>query len=161
VTAPAADRIALRFEVEDLYADYAEIIDGGALERWPDLFADPCLYRIVSKENWDQDLPLSLMRCESRAMLEDRAFACSKLNVYAPRSWRHLITQVRAAPDGTEIAAQGNFAVLETSTDGATKLLCAGAYRDRLVRSDGTLRFRQRVCIYDTALIPGSIVFPL
>ncbi len=76
-------------------------------------------------------------------------------------SWRHLITQLRAAPDGTEVAARANFAVLETSTDGATKLLCAGAYRDRLVRTDGMLRFRERLCIYDTALIPGSIVFPL
>jgi len=161
VTGPAVDQLALRLEIEDLYADYAEIVDGGLLERWAALFTDPCLYRIVSKENFDQDLPLSLMRCESRGMLEDRAFASAELNVYAPRTWRHLIGHVRAAPDGAEIAARASFAVLETASDGSTHLLCAGAYRDRLARIDGTLRFRERLCIYDTALIPGSIVFPL
>jgi len=161
VTGPTVDQPALRLEIEDFYADYAEIVDGGLLDRWPALFTDPCLYRIVSKENFDQDLPLSLMRCESRGMLEDRAFACAKLNVYAPRTWRHLIGHVRAAPNGAEIAGHASFAVLETTSDGTTRLLCAGVYRDRLMRIDGALRFRERLCIYDTALIPGSIVFPL
>jgi 3-phenylpropionate/cinnamic acid dioxygenase small subunit len=153
--------VSLRDELEDLYAEYCEIIDGGDLERWPGLFAEPCLYRIVSKENYDKGLPLSLMRCESLGMLRDRAFASQKLNVYGPRSWRHQITQIRAQADGSEIAARANFALFETLHDQHTKILCTGRYLDRLVRTEAGLRFREKLCIYDSALIPGSIVLPL
>ena len=81
--------MSLREELEDFYAEYSEVIDSGALERWPELFVEPCLYRIVSKENYDRGLPLSLMLCESLGMLRDRALSSRKLNVYAPRTWRH------------------------------------------------------------------------
>lgn len=153
--------LLLREELEDLYAEYAEIIDGGALERWPELFVEPCLYRIVSKENWDKGLPLSLMLCDSLGMLRDRAFASQRLNVYGPRAWRHCITGIRARAEGDEIAAQANFAVFESLHDRPTQILCAGRYLDRLVRSPAGLRFREKICVYDSALIPGSIVFPL
>jgi 3-phenylpropionate/cinnamic acid dioxygenase small subunit len=152
---------ALRDELENLYADYAEAIDGGTLEHWPDFFVDPCLYRIVSKENFDKGLPLSLMRCESLGMLKDRAFASEKLNVYGPRAWRHAITQIRAELQGEEIAVRANFAVFETLHDEHTRILCTGAYRDRLVRTPAGLKFREKICVYDAALIPGSIVMPI
>src|SRR4051812_30120213 len=101
--------MALQREIEDLFADYAEAIDDGNLERWPQFFTDPCLYRIVSKENWDKKLPMSLMRCESLGMLKDRAFASQKLNVYGPRTWRHFVSQIRAKTEGDRIVARSNF----------------------------------------------------
>lgn len=152
---------SLREELEDLYADYAEAIDSGNLERWPEFFAEPCLYRIVSKENHDRGLPLSLMRCESMGMLKDRAFASRKLNVYGPRAWRHSITQIRAQAEGGEISARANFAVFETLHDQHTRILCTGRFFDKLVRTGAGLRFREKICVYDSALIPGSIVLPL
>jgi anthranilate 1,2-dioxygenase small subunit len=153
--------MSLREEVEDFYAEYGEVIDGGPLERWPELFIEPCLYRIVSRENWDKELPLSLMRCESIGMLKDRALASQKLNVYGPRAWRHSITQIRAREDGERIAARANFVVFETLQDQHTRVLCAGRYLDTLVRTDAGLRLREKICVYDAALIPGSIVLPL
>jgi anthranilate 1,2-dioxygenase small subunit len=153
--------VSLREELEDFYADYAEVIDGGALERWPELFVEPCLYRIVSKENYDKGLPLSLMRCESLGMLKDRAYASKELNVYAPRAWRHSITQIRAREANATIAVQANFVVLESLSDQHTRVLCAGRYLDRLVRTQAGLRLREKICVYDAALIPGSLVMPL
>jgi anthranilate 1,2-dioxygenase small subunit len=150
-----------RDELEELYAEYGDVIDGGTLERWPELFVEPCLYRIVSKENYDKGLPLSLMLCESLGMLRDRALASRKLNVYAPRTWRHSITQIRALMDGDEIAAQANFAIFETLHDQPTQILCTGRYLDKLARAPAGLRFREKTCVYDSTLIPGSIVFPL
>ncbi len=151
----------MREEVEDLYAEYADAIDNGPLERWPELFTDPCLYRIVSKENYDRGLPLSLMRCESVGGLRDRALASQKLNVYGPRAWRHSITQIRAKEESGEIVASANFVVFESLHDRHTQVLCSGRYLDRLARSGASLRFREKICIYDAALIPGSIVMPL
>ena len=151
----------LRAELEELYADYAEVIDSGALERWPGFFAEPYLYRIVSKENHDRGLPMNLMRCDSLGMLTDRAFASQKLNVYGPRVWRHMVSNVRAREDGTLIAAQANFAVFETLHDRHTGILVTGRYLDKVVRTDAGLKFREKLCVYDSALIPGSIVAPL
>ncbi len=153
--------MSLREELEEFYAAYAEVIDGGALERWPEFFVEPCLYRIVSKENHDKDLPLSLMRCESLGMLKDRAYASKELNVYAPRAWRHSITQIRGREAGATVAAQANFLVLESLPDQHTRVLCAGRYFDKLVRTEAGLRLREKICVYDAALIPGSIVMPL
>lgn len=150
-----------RDELEELYAEYGEVIDGGTLERWPDLFVEPCLYRIVSKENHDKGLPLSVMLCESLGMLRDRAVASQKLNVYGPRTWRHAITQIRALVDGEQIVAQANFVIFETLHDRPTHILCTGRYLDKLVRSGAGLRFREKICVYDSTLIPGSIVFPI
>ena len=151
----------LQRDVEALYADYGEIIDEGRLDAWPDLFVEPCLYRIVSKENHDKGLPLSLMRCESIGMLRDRAFACQKLNVYGPRVWRHCITQVRIQPEGEHIKSRANFAVFETLHDRPTQILTSGRFLDSLVRTPDGLRFREKICVYDSSLIPGSVVFPL
>ena len=151
----------LRDELEDLYADYADAIDSGALERWPEFFTDPCLYRIVSKENHDAGHPISLMRCESLGMLRDRAVASQKLNVYGPRAWRHMISHLRGREDGALIAVQANFVVFETLHDQHTRVLVSGRCIDKLVRTGAGLRFRQKVCVYDSALIPGSIVVPL
>jgi len=153
--------MTLREEVEDFYAEYAEVIDSGELERWPGLFVEPCLYRIVSKENYDKGLPLSLMRCESLGMLRDRAFASQKLNVYGPRTWRHSITQIRTQEEAGRIHVRANFFLFETLHDQHTRLLCAGRYLDTLVRTDAGLRLREKICVYDAALIPGSIVMPL
>jgi 3-phenylpropionate/cinnamic acid dioxygenase small subunit len=153
--------MTLREELEDFYAEYSEVIDSGALERWPELFVEPCLYRVVSKENYDKGLPLSLMRCESLGMLRDRAFASQKLNVYGPRAWRHSITQIRAREEENRVAARANFFVFETLQDQHTRLLCAGRYLDTLVRTEAGLRLREKICVYDAALIPGSIVMPL
>src|SRR5687767_11813858 len=153
--------MSLREELEDFYAEYSEVIDSGALERWPELFVEPCLYRIVSKENHDRGLPLSLMLCESLGMLRDRAVASQKLNVYGPRTWRHSITQIRARLEGDRIVARANFAIFETLLDEPTRVLCTGRYLDTLAWSGAGLRFREKICIYDSTLIPGSIVFPL
>lgn len=153
--------MSLREEIEDFYAEYSEIIDGGSLERWPDLFVEPCLYRIVSKENHDKGLPLSLMRCESLGMLRDRALASQKLNVYGPRTWRHCITQIRAREEDDRIAARANFALFETLHDEHTHVLCTGCYLDTLVRTEAGLRLREKICVYDSALIPGSVIMPL
>jgi anthranilate 1,2-dioxygenase small subunit len=153
--------MSLREQVEDFYAEYSEIIDSGKLERWPDLFIEPCLYRIVSKENHDKGLPLSLMRCESLGMLRDRALASQSLNVYAPRAWRHSITQIRSREEHERIAVRANFVVFESLQDQHTRVLVAGRYLDTLVRTEAGLRLREKICVYDAALIPGSIVMPL
>jgi hypothetical protein len=45
--------------------------------------------------------------------------------------------------------------------DRLSELFQVGQYRDRLVRSTDRLLFKEKICIYDSVLIPNSLVFPV
>lgn len=157
MTSPAA-----RLQAEDLYIAYADAIDGGRVQDWPQFFADPCLYKIVTAENLARGLPLGMMHCDSLGMVKDRAVASAKLNVFAPRLWRHMISNVRIlADDGEALRARANFLVIETPVGKPPHVLAVGQSDDVLVRRDGGLLFRERICVCDNDLIQGSIVFPI
>jgi anthranilate 1,2-dioxygenase small subunit len=157
------DDAALRLELAELYADYADCLDEADLDRWPELFCASCEYRITSRENHERGLPLALVRCESRAGLRDRVNAIRGTAVFRPRRMRHLLGGVRLVgvePDGT-IEARASFAAFETIAGEETRVFLVGRSYDRLAHEDGRLRFRERVCVFDSTLVPGSIVYPL
>lgn len=151
----------LRSEIADLANAYALAIDDGELDRWPRFFASDCLYKIIAKENFDSGLPLGLLMCDSQGMLQDRMEAFSKLNVFGPRSWRHMLGAVYTTGSEKEISARTNFVIFETLAGKDTHILCAGEYRDIIIREHGALKFRERLCVYDTTMIPNSIVRPI
>ena len=153
---------ALRCAIEDLLYEYASVLDDGALERWPEFFTDDALYEIVSRENSERGLPLALVRCEGKGMLMDRMIALKDVIFYSPRSFRHIIGNVRPRPRDTgEIEVQANFAVFQTLVEGGTELLIAGSYRDVVVADGDRLAFRVKRCVYDTTIIPNTVVYPL
>ena len=153
---------ALRFEIEDLYAEYADVLDTEDLERWPELFVEDAFYDVIPRENYERDMPLAIMRCESRAMMQDRVRAIRETLMFEPRYVRHLISSFRIAANGDgEIDVTANYAVLETLPDEMTKVLNAGRYVDMLVREDGKLRFKQKRCVYDSSVVPNSLVYPV
>lgn len=154
--------IELRLQVEELLYAYADVLDNGLLDDWPPFFTSDCLYQIIARENYDRGLPLATMLCESQAMLRDRVTAYRQANVYSPRYFRHLISTVRIV--GIEsgiVSARSNFAVLQTLVDDETRVFLAGRYEDCIVIDEGRLRFRQKLCIYDTLHVPNSIVHPV
>jgi len=153
----------LRFELEDLYADYAAALDDGPLESWPDLFTDACMYLVIPRDNYDQGLPLAIMRCESRAMLRDRVHAVKETIMHEPRYLRHQISNIRAAQSGqVELAVTANYCVIEVLHDELPKILSVGRYLDVVSReADGRLRFREKRVVYDSVLVPNTIVYPL
>ena len=155
------DRAALRCEVEELYADYTAALDDGELERWPELFIAECLYEIVPRENFERGLPLALMRCESRGMLHDRVAALRQASVYAPRAQRHLVSGIRIVGAGDVFDVRASYAVFETPLDEETRVLNVGRYLDKMTRDEGRLRFVEKRCVFDSVLVPGSLVFPL
>jgi len=152
----------LRAELQDLYDDYAETLDDGELERWPGLFTEKCRYEVVPRENFERGLPLALILCESRGMLEDRVAALRRTSMYVPRSVRHLLSHLRAsADDDGSLRVRANYAVLQTRVDALTEILSAGRYLDVVVRDEGRLRFREKRVVFDSVLVPNSLVYPL
>ncbi|HTN79663.1 MAG TPA: aromatic-ring-hydroxylating dioxygenase subunit beta [Acidimicrobiales bacterium] len=142
----------------DLFAAYADTLDDGPLEIWPTFFTEHATYKIVARENHVRGLPLALMLCESRAMMEDRVRAIQELSMYAPRVMRHVISSVRE-PEPDRIMA--TYAVFETPPEGDTRVFSTGRYLGHLAREGGGARFSELTVVYDTALIPTSLISPL
>ena len=152
----------LRYEVEELYYEYVECLDDEDLERWPEFFVEDCLYKIIPRENFERNLPIALMRCESKGMLKDRVTTVRETSVYAPRSLRHLLSNIRIkGNDNGQLRVQANYAVLETLSDEETHIFNAGKYVDLVVREDGRLKFKEKLCIFDSILVPGSLIYPI
>ncbi len=155
--------LALRLEIEELYTEYAHALDNFELEQWPEFFTDDCLYQILSRENLERGMPLALMRCESKAMLADRVVTIRQTQMFAPRALRHLVSSLRvaSASDADGLDVQANYAVFETLVDEETRILSVGRYIDKVVREGDVLKFKSRTCVYDTVLVPNSIIYPL
>lgn len=154
----------LQHRLEQLYSHYAAVLDDGPLEQWPQLFTEDCLYQLMPRDNYDLGLPLAIMRCESRGMLQDRVRAARETVMHEPRYLRHQITNVRATLDAAsgEIAACANYSVVEVLTDELPRILSVGRYLDKIQRAaDGRLLFREKLCIYDSVLVPNTIVYPI
>ncbi len=154
--------IALHLELDALYARYASILDEGPLKDWPGLFVENGVYKAVTRENVDRDWPLALILCESRAAIEDRAYAIENLSFTIPRRVRHIYSGLIVEETGAgSWSASANFAIFETIVGQSTVCFAAGRYRDAVVRDgDGVLRFREKFAICDLALIRNSLVIP-
>lgn len=139
---------------DDLFAAHGDLLDEDKLDEWTELFTDDCLYVVIPRENFEREMPLAAIRCESRGYLKDRVVAVRETSMYAPRSQRHVIGSARKQPDG---ALTASYAVFQTLADEPTKVFSTGRYVARIV--DG--RFAELRCIYDSTLVDNSIVKPL
>lgn len=154
--------LALRAEIQDLYAEYASCLDEPRFEDWPGLFCEHGRYRVVPRENDAAGLELATIALSSRAMMKDRIYGAANTLFHAPYYQRHIISLPRLwLDDDGSIRATANYVVFRTKYDAMTDILNAGVYRDHIVREDGTLRFAEKLCVYDSELIPNSIIYPI
>ena len=63
--------------------------------------------------------------------------------------------------EGDTIKAEANYQVLETLPDEFTKILNAGRYFDTFAREAGALKLKERLCIYDSEMVPATPVYPI
>jgi salicylate 5-hydroxylase small subunit len=152
-------------DVALLYATYAEALDDGDIARWPGFFADDCLYRITTRENLEQGMELCFVLCEGQAMLRDRAMALLKTVMHRRRFQRRIMSGVRLLTfdrlDGEGVKARATFAVFEAMGDDPSKLLVCGRSSDVIVRQGSGLKFKDRLCVVDSRVVPDSLVFPI
>ena len=159
-TDPARMR-ELRFRIEDFHSDYADVLDRGEIATWPDFFTDDGVYRLMARDNADANLPLSLISCEGKGMFKDRAYAIEHTEMFAPRYTLHQISQIRiTGVQGNLVRARANYVIYETLIDEPTRVLQCGKYVDQFDMSGPLVLLRERLCIYDTVLVPTCIVYP-
>jgi 3-phenylpropionate/cinnamic acid dioxygenase small subunit len=153
---------SLRERVEDLYSEYADALDERRLVDWVALFTDDGTYRAVSAENAARGLPLATMFCAGRGMLLDRTTAIQETLTYAPRLLRHMLSGIRVRRvEESVLFTEANFLVLETLDGEETRVFSSGRYRDEVVEQGDALRFREKLAVYDSSLVPTSLIFPL
>lgn len=158
----SGERVHLHYLVTELNACHAELIDDDRLEEWPDLFADNCVYRVISAENHNRGLNLAAVFCDTRRMLADRIVSLRRANIYPAHSYRHLLGPTRIVSSTPElVTSQTNYAVLMTRNDGRTSIYNSGKYVDEVDLTEGEPRFRSKTAIFDTHLIDTMMVRPI
>jgi 3-phenylpropionate/cinnamic acid dioxygenase small subunit len=152
----------LRLELEEIYADYVACLDEERLEEWPEFFTDDALYRIIPRENFERGLPIATLHCESKGYLKDRVVAIRRTMVYAPRYIRRMVSNVRVLgwQEG-QLGVRTNYAAFETLRDELTRVFSVGRCHDKLVVANGRLKFKERLVVFDSELIPNSLIYPL
>jgi anthranilate 1,2-dioxygenase small subunit len=151
-----------RRQIEELHTRYIRAIDDDCLEQWPELFTEICLYRIVTRENFDQGLPLAVMECRSRGMLQDRVTGLRRINVYEPHRYSHQTSglTIETVNERT-VRCRSNYLVVRTMVDGTLSLFSAGIYLDKVVWEEEEARFQERIVVTDSRRIETLLVLPL
>jgi anthranilate 1,2-dioxygenase small subunit len=156
------DDPAIRLGVQDLIGEYAERIDEDRLEEWPELFADPCRYLVISRSNHEAGMRQGVMYAASRGMLLDRVFSIRRANLFEPHRYRHVIGPIRVkGMDGNIAVVHSHFIVARIMHDGVTSLFATGRYLDRIDTSGRAYRFQERLVVLDSDKIDTLLAIPL
>jgi 3-phenylpropionate/cinnamic acid dioxygenase small subunit len=152
----------LRLDVQEFYSRYAECLDGGRLQVWPEFFLDYCVYRITTRRNLRLGPDGDLVSLSTRTGMRDRIVAIGQSEDYEPHTQRHLVSnfRIQAASD-EELRTQANFSILRTFPDRRSEYFVSGTYNDRIAISAGRLNFREKICVLDSDVPPDSLVYPI
>ncbi len=151
----------LRNAVEDLYARYVHALDNEEFAAWLSLFVDDCTYKVQARENHARRLPLAVMAYESLGMLKDRVYGIRETLYHQPYYQRHAVTNLLISSVETVVQVAANYSVIRTKRNCLPDLFSAGRYLDTLVWQGAELKFKDKLCIYDTDLIANSLIYPV
>lgn len=150
------------YALTQLYADYASAVDSGDWDLWPGFFTDDCSYRLQPRENHERGFPLATLSFESKDMLRDRVYGIKETLFHDPYYQRHIIgAPVVRQLDGERIHCEANYAVLRTKLSQMSTVFNAGRYIDEVVRTPDGLKFAKKLVVYDSEMIPNSIIYPI
>jgi salicylate 5-hydroxylase small subunit len=150
------------FGIQQLYADYASAVDSGDWDLWPEFFTEQGVYKLQPRENFERGFPLCTLSLTSKGMLKDRVYGIQETLYHDPYYQRHVVGApiVRKVADG-RIHAEANYAVFRTKYDKESTVFNVGRYIDTLVQTPEGLKFAERLCVYDSEMIPNAIIYPI
>jgi anthranilate 1,2-dioxygenase small subunit len=158
VTSPADAREILTA----LMAEYAMRIDEDKLEDWVELFDEACDYRVVTRENVEQNLPNVLMWCDNKNMLRDRVASYRDVNLYNLHYDRHVLGPLCFLKKEDSLwTFDVSYSLFQTELEGASRLFSVGRYSVK-ARIDGKFAKLTKVAVIaDTGLIPSLLATPI
>ncbi len=145
-----------------LYADYALAVDSGHWDLWPEFFTEQCVYKLQPRENHERGFPLCTLSLTSKGMLKDRVYGIQETLYHDPYYQRHVVGApiVRQVADD-RIHSEANYAVFRTKFDKESTVFNVGRYIDTIVQTPDGFKFAERLCVYDSEMIPNSIIYPI
>jgi salicylate 5-hydroxylase small subunit len=150
------------FDLNQLYASYASAVSSGQWELWPEFFTEECSYRLQPRENYERGFPLATLSFESKGMLKDRVYGIRETLFHDPYYQRHVVgAPVILKAEADRFECEANYAVFRTKLSELSSVFSVGRYIDTVVRTDQGLKFASRQVIYDSEMIPNSIIYPL
>ena len=150
------------FELTQLYADYASAVSSGDWEKWPEFFTDDCTYRLQPRENFERGFPLATLSFESKGMLKDRVYGIRETLFHDPYYQRHVVgAPVVRKAEADRFECEANYAVFRTKLSELSSVFNVGRYIDVIVRTEAGFKFSSRQVIYDSEMIPNSIIYPI
>ena len=145
-----------------LYGDYASAVDSGNWDLWPEFFTEQCVYRLQPRENHERGFPLATLSFTSKGMLKDRVYGIKETLFHDPYYQRHIVgTPIVRSAQRDRFDCEANYAVFRTKLSDASTVFNTGRYIDVVVRTAEGLKFASRQCIYDSEMIPNSIIYPI
>ena len=156
------ERLDLQMGVDRLNAEYAAALDDKRFDDWPGFFVEDGSYKVQARENFDRGLPLALIALESQGMMKDRVYGITQTIFHGPYYTRHLVGPARilACDDGV-IRAEASYAVFRTRPGSVSEVYNVGRYIDEIIKKGGCLKFRSRLCVYDSEMILNSLIYPI
>jgi salicylate 5-hydroxylase small subunit len=149
-------------ELMQLYADYAAAVDTEDWSKWIDFFTEDCEYKVQPRENYERGFPLATLALLSRGMLKDRAYGIQETLFHDPYYQRHVVGVPRILKhEGDMIESEANYSVFRTKLSKETTVFNVGRYLDRVRITPEGMKFESRLCIYDTEMIPNSLIYPI
>lgn len=145
-----------------LYADYVAAVDAKDWAAWVELFAEDCEYKVQPRENFERGFKLSTLWLISKNMLKDRAYGIKETLFHDPYYQRHVVGAPRILSfENGIIESEANYAVFRTKYDAESTVFNVGRYLDKVIETEDGFKFKSRFCIYDSEMIPNSIIYPI
>jgi salicylate 5-hydroxylase small subunit len=150
------------FELNQLYASYTSAVSSGQWDLWPEFFTEDCSYRLQPRENHERGFPLATLSFESKGMLKDRVYGIRETLFHDPYYQRHVVgAPVVRKAEADRFECEANYAVFRTKLSELSSVFSVGRYIDVVVRTGEGLKFSSRQVIYDSEMIPNSVIYPL
>jgi 3-phenylpropionate/cinnamic acid dioxygenase small subunit len=94
-------------------------------------------------------------------MLKDRVMGVTRTQMFAPRYYRRFPGPLRImGADGDGVRTRHNLLVVQTLLDKQTEIVLSADCRDVVVRDADRLRLRERVVVFDSEMVPNSLIYP-
>ncbi len=161
VAEPTLATTAIEAQVASFYGRYLGALNRGDLAAWPAAFLEDGCYRVSSAENvlagWDVDLVL----CETKGMIEDRLYSLQNACTFEPRLIRRIASNFQVVEMTDHWDVRADFIATQARLDQPISIFAAGYFEDKVVSTDGEIKFLQHRCVCDNDLVDNSLIFPL
>ena len=149
-------------DLVQLYSQYAAAVDEAQWDRWIACFVEDCSDKIQPRENFERGFPLCTLALLIKNMLKDRIYGIQETLYHDPYYQRHVVgLPVVREQSGDTLIAEANYAVFRTKLSGESTVFNVGRYLDEIRRESGVLKIVSRLCIYDSEMIPNSLIYPI